>query len=317
MGNLLSIPSPSQNDVSGASGASGAITVTTKSNIILNPVYADPTLANNIIVNQQQLITNLQSAIGNESNVFVIDANPSTTKQLVSNFKNINPISDYYTPPFALENSNIKEINDYINGYNQSIALLEDPNQLNKMQFDTYMYLQNKKINDLQNAIATFPTNGNLVNQPIKAIKNYSTSGILNVEEYPDPKSKTQGATYIGNSAPAYPNYLIYGNNGCLQFNSSNANLPWGFQSCNSNNPLQRFNMSKINTLSDYNAKIPNNNQSYKINDTNSTNMGFYVVNPETDKKQCLMLNTDGLSITPCTMESTQRFKPYYHSINP
>jgi len=185
------------------------------------------------------------------------------------------------------------------------------------------MHLQNKKINDLQTAMASFPTNGNVSNNPVKAIKNLKTSASLNVEEYPDPNNNTyQPKTYQGNGAPAYPNYLIYGNNGCLKYNqaTTNPNIPatWDFQACNSNDPAQRFNMKQINTLADYNNKITSpNNKSYKIYNTDTAIMGFYAVSPETASDQCLMLNNDGLSVMPCTMDSSQRFKPYYHSISP
>ena len=46
---------------------------------------------------------------------------------------------------------------------------------INKVNFDTYIHLQNKKITELQNAINTFPTKAQL-NAPIKSIKNISTS---------------------------------------------------------------------------------------------------------------------------------------------
>jgi hypothetical protein len=173
----------------------------------------------------------------------------------------------------------------------------------------------------LQDAIDTFPTNGLASNNPIKALKNLKTSASLNVEEYPDPaQNSSQPTTYRGNGSTTYPNYLIYGNNGCLKYNqaTNNGKTPanWAFQSCNANDPTQRFNTKQINTLSDYNNKITSsNNKSNKIQDTNTTIMGFYVVSPETASDQCLMLNNDGLSVMPCTMDSSQRFKPYYHSI--
>lgn len=322
--------------------SSSANTITT------TPQLVEPELANNIVNKQTQLISNLEDAIKQSRNALVIDvnqrtspnttppiitqSNPSSTQSAggsVSRFANVNPITDYYTPPFSLGVSKTPEVGDYINAYNQSIALLDDPNQLNQAKFDMYMHLQNKKINELQTAMATFPTNGNITNNPIKAIKNLSTSASLNVEEYPDPTNKnntSQPTTYQGNGATAYPNYLIYGNNGCLKYNKStstatsnpNTSATWNFQACNSNDPAQRFNMKQINTLADYNDKITSpNNQSYKIRDTNSVIMGFYAVSPETASDQCIMLNNDGLSVMPCTMDSTQRFKPYYHNVNP
>ncbi len=302
--------------------------------------YADATLANTIITKQESLIKNLQDAINQYKNILSIDASqisgitttipattmpatPSTTAS-VERFANVSSnTQDYDVPPFYLANNNSPEVKDYIEVYNKSIALLDDPNKLNQAQFDTYIHLQNKKINELQNAINTFPTNRNTMDQPIKAIKNIKTSTALNVEEYPNPQNnRTQPTTYRGNGAPTYPNYLIYGNNGCLQYTkeTTNPNAPasWAFQSCNANDSKQRFNMSKINTLADYNGKITDpNHQNRQILDTNSVIMGFYVVNPETAADQCLMLNEEGLSVMPCNMDASQRFKQLYHSVNP
>jgi len=310
MGNLLS---------------SGESTITT------TPIYIQQPLATAVITKQEKLIENLKKTIIQNKNALVIDANPqstnsttTTTSQSISRFENVNPVSDYYTPPFYLANTNTPEVKDYVDAYNKSVALLDDPEQANQAKFDTYIHLQNKKIADLQSAINSFPTQGNIQN-PIKAIKNLKTSSSLNVEEYPDPTNTNtkQPSTYIGNGASRYPNYLIYGNNGCLQYNKGtarNANEPstWSFQPCNSNLAQQRFNMSKVNTMEDYNAKITDPaNKNYKIADTNSVIMGFYVVNPETDNNQCLTLNNDGLSVMPCNIDASQRFKPFYHSITP
>ena len=316
MGNLLS---------------AGETTITT------TPIYIQQPLATEIITKQQKLIKNIEETIMQNKNALVLDAKPTTTptatptrptatSQTISRFENVNPISDYYTPPFYLANTNAPEVKDYVDAYNKSVALLDDPAQANQVKFDTYIHLQNKKVADLQSAINSFPTQGNIQN-PIKAIKNLKTSSSLNVEEYPDPANNTtnQPSTYVGNGASNYPNYLIYGNNGCLQYNkgtttTTNTKEPatWSFQPCNSNLPQQRFNMKKINTLDDYNGKITDPaNQNYKIADTNSVIMGFYVVNPETDSDQCLTLNNDGLSVMPCNVDSSQRFKPFYHSITP
>ena len=324
----------------------GNLISSSESTITTTPIYIQQPLATEVITKQQKLITNLKDTIIKNKNALVIDANqqstnstttmetpttttvintatPITTSQSISRFENVNPVSDYYTPPFYLANTNTPEVKDYVDAYNKSVALLDDPEQANQAKFDTYIYLQNKKIADLQSAINSFPTQGNIQN-PIKAIKNLKTSSSLNVEEYPDPANKNtnQPSTYVGNGATNYPNYLIYGNNGCLQYNKGtttpNEPATWSFQPCNSNIEQQRFNMSKINTMEDYNAKITDPvNQNYKIADTNSVIMGFYVVNPETDNNQCLTLNNDGLSVMPCNINASQRFKPFYHSITP
>lgn len=266
--------------------------------ITTTPIYMNQPLATAVLNKQQQLISNLEDTIKQSRKALVIDA---TNKNTTEGFVNV---SDYYTSPIYMANTNTPELKDYVDVFNKSIALLDDPNQINKTQFDTYIHLQNKKIAELQNAINTFPTNANRDN-PIKAIKNLKTSQSLNVEEYR--ANQPNGST-------KYPNYLIYGNNGCLEYE----NKEWNFKSCNSNNPNQRFNMSQINTLNDYNSRITDpTNKNHQITDANSTIMGFYVVNPENDNNQCLTLNNDGLSVMPCSLDASQRFKPYYHSIIP
>ena len=179
------------------------------------------------------------------------------------------------------------------------------------------------KIANLQSAIASFPTNAPPKNNPIRAIKNLKTSTGLNLEPYPDPATQTSlPTTYKGNGATKYPNYLIYSNNGCLQYAAADASTKapatWTVQPCNSNLGGQRFNMQQVGNMDQYNKLITDpNNASYKITDPNSTIFGFYVVNPEGQSDQCLQLNGDGLSVMPCNMDASQRFKPYYHSIKP
>jgi hypothetical protein len=286
---------------------------------ITEPVYVDPTFANKLIDKQNVIINKLNTTINESNTILTIDAsNPTpaptpTLARTVQGFEGFTNVNDKYLPPISLSLSNEQEIQDYINSYNQSIALLDDPNKVAQANFDAYIHLQDKKLADLQNTINKFPTNPNLKNNPIKSIKNIRTSTGLNVEAYPDENKNNNGA-------PKYPNYLIYGNNGCLQYNTdkSKGSASWAFEPCNSNNSSQRFYLQKINTLNDYNNKITDiSQQSFKIKDTNSTIMGFHVVNPESDSSQCVQINSNGLSVVPCNMDSTQRFKPYYHSINP
>ena len=87
---------------------------------------------------------------------------------------------------------------------------------------------------------------------------------------------------------------------------------------CNSNDAKQRFNINKITSLEQYNSKIQNpTNNSFKLSNPDSTILGFHVVNPETDENQCLTINANGLSVLPCNMNGSQRFKTYYHSVIP
>ena len=270
------------------------------------------------ILGQGNLINNLTTTIDKLKNSLII----------TENFDNIGSSSVILTP------NAMQELNSYTDSYNNSIALLDDPNQLNKAAFDTYIYLQEKKLSNLQNdfnKLKTTMDENRHAPTPIKGLKSMQNSNILNVETYPNPniiQPQIPGVSkpttsYSGNGAiPSnYPNYLIYGNNGCLQFKKGdNTKTPiesssFDFQSCNANSNLQQFKINKINNKIDYNSPISQTNSNYKLNDDSSTQFGFYVVNPMTDSKQCLQLNNDGLSIVPCTMETSQRFKPTYHSV--
>lgn len=304
------------------------------------PVYATPTLATEILNKQQTIINNLEKALIDSSNVLMIDVNKNNPTTLTSNtnpqqtsINRFTNLKEPFTNQMYLPKSNVPEIKDYVNVYNENIALMDNPQDINKTQFETYLYLQNKKINELQNAINTFPTNKNVMNKPINAIKNLNTSTLLNVQEYQKPDENKK---IYSNGSSIYPNYLIYGNNGCLQYNTATSNITnnvnnnvnnninnngvntWEFKSCDSNNQKQRFLIKQINTLNDYNEKITHpDNETSKLLDTKTTMMGFYVVNPEIDANQCITLNSDGLSVMPCTMEPSQRFKPYYHTVLP
>jgi uncharacterized protein (DUF4415 family) len=269
-------------------------------------------LSKNVIEKQNNIITALQAGV---KAIGTINIEGFTNPPQQS--------SNLYQPPLYLPSNNLPELNDYISAYNKSIALLDDPNRITQANFDAYVHLQDNKIAQLQAAISSFPTNPQKQNNPIRSIKNFKTSVSLNLEPYPDPASQTNlPSYYVGNGAPRYPNYLIYANNGCLQYSPSDASnkepAAWSVRPCNSNLAGQRFNMQQINNMEQYNSLITNpNNASYKISEPNSSIFGFYVVNPEGYNEQCLQLNGDGLSVMPCNMDSSQRFKPYYHSIKP
>jgi len=294
-----------------------------------------PTEYNNVISLQNTLITNINNTITDLLSKLTIKNPTSTMAQ--SNFANINSQNSIeFTPKY-----NNTEINNYMNSYNNSIALLEDPNQMTKTAFDTYIHIQNNKINKLQTNLQNLQNNILTNNPPlIKGIKSLNNSKILNVEAYPNPSATNNGmpSSYSGNGARNYPNYLIYGNNGCLEYkpqlssnptpssssSSSSSSSPsptsappsWAFKKCNSNNANQQFSINKINTLSQYNNLIKNPiNSSYLLNNSSSTQYGFYTVNPSNGSEQCLQLNNDGISIMPCTLDSSQRFKSIYHPV--
>ena len=265
------------------------------------------------------------------------DANATTITKINNaftisdGFKDIKDIKENFDNLVLPPNMNNNELNDYVNSYNNNMSLLDDPNKLNKVAFDTYIHIQYNKINELQNNLATLQKNINKNKRlptPIKGLKSMSNAQMLNVEPYPDPTliNNGQDISYKGNNANKYPNYLIYGNNGCLQYTpqptgivvaGTNPVAPsWNFQACNANNPNQQFYTSQINNIDQYNSPITNsNNQNRIIKDSKNVQYGFYIVNPSAASDQCLQLNNDGLSVMPCTMEASQRFRPSYHSI--
>lgn len=286
--------------------------------------YIREDTATAILNKQQQLIAKLQQAKRDTK----LEIPPETIEQFQNKMhyqthkENFDSAGYKLQSPFSLPLSRELEVNDISNAYNQAVNIINaSQNQsLDEARFNAYIYLQEKKLNQLKDAIDTYPTNANIRNNPIKAVKNLATSNLLNVESFPDPASFPTSANplekYNGNGSSVYPNYLIYGNNGCLNYNSSDAT--YNFQACNSNNPEQRFIMNQILNKDDYNGKITDpTNASYKINNTDNTIMGFYVVNPENSTDKCININKDGLSVMPCNMQNSQRFKPYYHSISP
>ena len=277
-------------------------------------------LSQSIVDKQNNIIATLQANINNASTITL-----GSTK--IEGFANQQQQSDLYQTPLYIPSNGSPELDDYISAYNKSVALIDDPNNLSKANFDAYVHLQDNKIAQLQAAISSFPTNQQQQNNNILSIKNLKTSVSLNLEPYPDPVTQTNlPSYYAGNGSPKYPNYLIYTNNGCLQYSPSNTSsnissktpATWSVRPCNSNLAGQRFNMQQVNNMEQYNSLITNpNNASYKITNPNSSIFGFYVVNPEGYSEQCLQLNSDGLSVMPCNMDASQRFKPYYHSIKP
>ena len=145
----------------------------------------------------------------------------------------------------------------------------------------------------------------------IKAFKNMNTSQSLNIELYNDNKP---------NNSITYPNYLIYGNDGCLEYNKNNGTQSpqWNFKSCDSNNKNQQFTSTKINNLETYNSFINSETNKDKIlKDSSSTMFNFNVINPVDEQDKCLQLNNDGLSVMPCSLDLSQRFRESYFTVLP
>ena len=278
-----------------------------------------PTMSSNIYENiialQNSSITKINTLLNNT----YTSTPTSTHTSSMDNFADITPIKSI-------------DLITYQDIYTKSVALTDSDTDYDKVAFDTYMHLQDKKINELQTNLNNIQTQfGTLKTPPVKAFRNLSNSQVLNVEGYlkPDPTATNNGqpSTYKGNGASPdkYPNYLIYGNNGCLQYNPgidsttslSSTPAEYKFTSCNASNPKQQFFAKQITDKDTYNYPISESNRSYKISDQSSTNMNFYVINPIGADKQCLQLNNDGLSVMPCTMYPTQRFKPMYQNAIP
>lgn len=266
-----------------------------------------------------------------ENHILLQNQTIETLQDLIKRKQNMLTISEpFKSEAFSNIRTDLLDLETLTNIYDKSIALGDDPLNYNQVAFDTYMYLQDKKIDALQKTMADITSQlGTEKNPPIKAFRSMNNSQIVNLEGYPNPTATNNGqpSTYRGNGASKYPNYLIYGNNGCLQYNppttssqsvESSTPASYNFTSCNASNPSQQFYAKQINNISDYNTPITNNNNaSYKINDPNNTIMGFYVVNPINANDQCLQLNNDGLSVMPCNMDSSQRFKPMYRNAIP
>lgn len=342
MGNLLSSnptttqPEPEQVNITTTSSNNVITSKPTMSPTTTTTPTMDQKMAQNIANLQNTIISVAQANANAASKINLPDSNQTYTSSPTPTPTNISKEGftiqqqhvDLYQAPIYIPDNVSPELNDYVSTYNKSVALLDDPNRMSQANFDAYIHLQDDKIAKLQSAIALYPTNAPKQNNLIRSIKNLKTSTSLNVEPYPNPATQTSLPTYYaGNGAPTYPNYLIYTNNGCLQYSPGNntgnntaskASASWTVQPCNSNLSGQRFNMQQVNNMAQYNALILDpNNASYKITDPNSSIFGFYIVNPEGYGEQCLQLNGDGLSVMPCNMDSSQRFKQYYHSITP
>ena len=287
-------------------------------------------LQNNILTFGQNIPEQIFNTQMSTSTMFVPTTTrmPTNTKQQVSvstaPFKNIENFTNnsLLSNPIILAQSNYPEIKNYIDSYNASIALLNDPNDINKTNFNTYLYIQNQKLENLKTNLDKLSDNSkynsNKNNKPIKAFKSLNNSVILNTETYLDPtNSNNTREIRNGDDDVEYPNYLIYGNNGCLEYKPASEKpttaASWNFQACNANNPNQIFYANQINNLKTYNEFIPDANN--HINSFDNIKGGFYIVNPSTSKNQCLQLNNDGLTIMPCNLDVSQRFKPMLHNV--
>jgi hypothetical protein len=249
--------------------------------------------------------------ISDQDNIIsILQRKLSAMQNSVEPFSNINPVT--------LDSTSYPKLKDYASIYNENIALLDDPNNDIKNSFNAYITLQDNKIKKLRtelNDLQTKIQRNKLNSPPIQAFKSIANSQIINLEPYNNNNK---------NNSTEYPNYLIYGNNGCLQYEKSttdNNNVlqpaTWSFKPCNSNEPKQQFIQNQVNFLNNYNYYIKDPaNKNYILNDGSNTTFGFYIINPITSPNdQCLQLNNDGISVMSCNLTNSQRFKPYYSTV--
>ena len=53
------------------------------------------------------------------------------------------------------------------------------------------------------------------------------------------------------------------------------------------------------------------------LKDSSSTMFNFNVINPVDEQDKCLQLNNDGLSVMPCSLDLSQRFRESYFTVLP
>ena len=327
------------------------------------------TTAQKIVDMQKNIVDNLNILLSRQQ---IMTSDISDT--MIESFENMSQGS-VNQGSIMLNPENYPAVSDYANIYNQNIALLDDPRNMINASFNTYINIQDKKINKLRtklNQLQNDIQNNKISAVEIQGFKSMNNSQILNVEAYNDPKyspittqynptttqynpTTTQNNTTTTqynptttqhnttttqynptttkpinynvkiNGASQYPNYLIYGNNGCLQYESSTTDInnkvipaTWSFQSCNATEPRQQFVSTQVNDLPIYNSFIRDpNNITSRLNSTKTTTFGFNVLNPINNQDQCLQLNNDGLSVMPCHLDFEQRFRPIYSTVLP
>jgi hypothetical protein len=260
--------------------------------------------------------------------------------------------------PFRISSRLVPDVDTYVNTFNDSVALLDDPFNRNKYAFNMYLKLQDDKLDSMKNEIEEIeskilPDNVGQISNQIKSIKNIESSILLNVEEYthnglstsknPSPIVASPTNNNNGNNGnnsdncPTLDNtssnyYLIYGNHGCLSYNPANSNpvstnpnqnsrnnlnnqqgsnkLDYGFRPCNANDPAQKFYINKVPNVCTYNNLV--SHDLYKLKSSTSQKYGFNVVTPRSDSKKCLTTTAAGLTIQPCTLDNSQKFKQFY-----
>ena len=259
-----------------------------------------------IILGLQEKINNTVNSITTGFSDFLdtlINYDPNTTE----------PTVEPFVDTITLNSDAFPELKSYAEIYNKNVALLDDPNELKSKTFDAYIYMQNNKINKMKDELKllqeTIQNNKKEI-PAIKSFKSMNNSQSFNVELYNNKNP---------NNSNKYPNYLVYGNNGCLEYeNNITDGAKWNFKSCDANNKNQQFVSTKIDNIDTYNSFINSEtNKDRILKDNTSTLFGFNVINPIDAQDQCLQLNTDGLSVMPCSLDFSQRFRESYSTVMP
>ena len=230
------------------------------------------------------------------------------------NSNDTEPTIEPFIDTITLNSEAFPDLKSYAEIYNKNVALLDDPNQLKTQIFDTYIYMQNNKLEKMREELLKLQTKiqeNKKATPSIKSFKSMNNSQSFNIELYNEVNPN--------NSSNRSPNYLIYGNNGCLEYIKKNGNemAEWNFNSCDANNKNQQFVSTTINNLETYNSFINNDNQDRKLKDNTNTLFGFNVITPIDTQDHCLQLNNEGLSVMPCTIDFSQRFRESYSTVIP
>lgn len=246
------------------------------------------------------------------------------------NYDNMIPIinenkSNLETIKKGLQNIHIKyptsieDISNYIDA--NSIISSSDKNKLKQIfNINFLQHLQNQEIknleSDLNNLSGKAPKKRDRLT---KGLKSIDSGSILKVG-YIDNKN------YNFIDKPKFSLVMDENKQSCLEYlPEKNINENEEIETVKEvgcdydiNKENQKFSYHKITGNNDFNNALHPDYNNYKIADYyNLNNYPFYIVNPYVkgnngiqivDKKECLTLNDDGLSVEPCNLKSSQRF---------
>jgi hypothetical protein len=105
-------------------------------------------------------------------------------------------------------------------------------------------------------------------------------------------------------------NKLVLLNNGCLAFSRTNGKDEYGYIPCNHIDSEQKFRITKITDLDEYNDLLAQNIQPLIPKTRTNITYPFYILQPISSEK-CVSIKKEGLSIEPCSEENFIRFNGY------